>query len=292
MQFTLRQLEVLVAIIDHRGFSAAAEALGMGQSSVSHSLASLEKLSGGELVRRSSPATMTALGHELVSHARAVIAAARTLEAAMAIDRDTDTPPPVRLAIPPTAARSILPKMMLTWREHAPKIRVELFEGFDDEIRDWLDTGSVDAAILIDPDRPSPGAITIATDGFQAVLRADHPLAGEQEITLDDLLDDPILASAGGCEVHIEQMHRLAGLEFKPAQRIRDLSTLLSMVAAGLGVAIVPSLTASMLPDGLVLVPVFPRVVRALVFTGPDRRPWHPYVGLMRDILKEDRQAA
>jgi DNA-binding transcriptional LysR family regulator len=284
MQVTFRQLEVLIAIVDKRGFGTAAQALGMGQSSVSHALATLERLAGGELVRRSNPTRTTALGEELVSHARAVLAAARNFEAAIAIHRGAGDAAKVKLAVPPP-----VPEILLLWRERVPGARVELFEGFDDEIRQWLDGGAVDAAILIDPAMPCPGAVTVATDHFQAVFRADHPLAGEQEIDLDDLLDDPILASAAGCEAHIEQMHRLAGLEFKPAQRIRDLTTLLSMVAAGLGVAIVPALAAGMLPEGLVLVSLRPRVERTLVFTGPDNRPWHPYVGLMRDIVARGR---
>src|SRR4051794_481211 len=82
MSVTLRQLDVFVAVADHDGFGAAAAALGMSQSSVSHSLASLEAAVNGELVRRTTPVRPTALGEALLPHARATLAAARSFSAA------------------------------------------------------------------------------------------------------------------------------------------------------------------------------------------------------------------
>jgi DNA-binding transcriptional LysR family regulator len=76
----------------------------------------------------------------------------------------------------------------------------------------------------------------------------------------------------------------MADIPYRPARRIRELMTLLSMVEAGLGVGILPSLAASMLSETLTLVPLRPRLERRLVLTGPASRPWHPSVVAIRDL--------
>jgi DNA-binding transcriptional LysR family regulator len=124
------------------------------------------------------------------------------------------------------------------------------------------------------------------------VVRGDHPLAGEDSIDLTDLLDDPLLATTSGSESQVRRLHALAGVPYRPTQRIRELTTLLAMVDAGLGIAIVPSLAASMLPEGLTLVPVLPRMERVLVLTGPATRPWHPNVTVIRDLCEKEAAAA
>ncbi|MFF4398647.1 LysR family transcriptional regulator substrate-binding protein [Streptomyces sp. NPDC001480] len=159
-------------------------------------------------------------------------------------------------------------------------------EGLDEEIETWLESGTVDAALLTDPDPMPRGALRIATDTYQAVVRTDHPLAGQDTISLDDPLDDPLLATTSGCETAVKHLHALAARPYRPAQRIPEFTTLLAMVEAGLGVAIVPSLAAGMLSDTLTPVPLMPRLERHLVLTGPAGRPWHPNVTTIRDLSR------
>ncbi|QUQ71778.1 LysR family transcriptional regulator [Kutzneria sp. CA-103260] len=278
MGVTLRQLAVFVAIADHGGFGAAATALGMSQSSASHSLASLESAVHGELVQRTAPVRPTALGETLLPHARATLAAARAFDAAAAAHTSAAVGGTVNLSVPPTVARGLLPGLLRRWHANRPDLEITVFEAVDDEIAQWLENGTVDAAFLIDPDPLPPGARLVATDDYQAVVRTDHPLAGEESIELADLLEDPLLVPTSGFGPPIARLHAMAGLPYRPSRLIRELLTLLSMVEAGLGVAILPSLAASMLSDALTLVPLQPLLERQLVLTGPTTRPWHPGV--------------
>lgn len=216
MDVTLRQLNVFVAIADHRGFGAAAAALGMSQSSVSHSLASLERAVRGELVRRAAPAGPTPLGDALLPHARATLAAARAFAAAAAARHDAAAEGTITVAVPPTAAHGLLPRLLRLWRENAPHVEIRIFEGFAEEITQWLESGTVDAAILIDPDPVPRGAVPVATDALEAVMRGDHPLAGEDSIELADLLDDPLLATTSGAESQLRNSTRWPGFRTVP----------------------------------------------------------------------------
>jgi DNA-binding transcriptional LysR family regulator len=287
MGTTLRQLEVFLAITDQAGFGAAAGTLGMSQSSVSHSLAAFEAAVDGAVVHRDTPVRPTALGELLLPYARATVSAARALDAAAAAYHSSAAAVTVNVSVPPTVARGLLPGLLRLWHQHLPHVEITVFEAVDDEIEQWLENGTVDAAFLIDPDPLPPGALAVGSDAYEAVVRTDHPLAGERSIALADLLYDPLLVMTAGFVEPVQHLHELAGVPYQPARHIRELSTLLSMVEAGIGVGILPSLAAAMLSDALTLVPLVPRLPRRIAFTGPSSRPWHPNVAALRDLTAQ-----
>ncbi|WP_202638222.1 LysR family transcriptional regulator [Bailinhaonella thermotolerans] len=265
------QLRAFVAVVHEGGFGRAAETLGISQSAVSHAIAALERAVGGPVLHRAGTPSPTALGARILPHARAVASSVAAI--AEIAERGRTTRGTVRLAAPPTVCHALMPALVRRWAAEFPEVEVRLFEGEDDEVADWLEAGMVDAAVLVDPE-PGRG-VEIGTDEFFALVRNDHPFAGESTIDVRDLLDDPLLLSDAGCERHVL---RLIGDETRPAHRIRDIDTLLQMVRTGLGVSILPGYSASMLDSALVLVPLRQRVSRRLVLDGPANRPWHPVV--------------
>ncbi|MCR8573432.1 LysR family transcriptional regulator [Streptomyces sp. Isolate_219] len=282
MTLNLPQLRAFLAVVDTGGFSAAAAELGMSQSAVSHAVASLERELTGPLLIRASPVRTTVLGAKVLPHARMALSAVRSVEqlAAEATGTMTGT---VRLASTPTVCQGLVPGLLRHWREDQPRITVRVFEGDSAEVAAWLEDGTADAAVLIDPPpatagkyaRSGPG-IELATDEYRALLPRDHPLADEPRVDIRDLEDDPFLISPNGCEARVRTLHSLAGLRFSPTHRVRDLATLISMVQAGLGVTVLSEVSRSLIPSDLVLLPLQPQTSRRLVLTGPQVRPWHP----------------
>ncbi|REK88403.1 LysR family transcriptional regulator [Streptomyces inhibens] len=284
MTVNLPQLRAFLAVVDAGGFSAAAAELGMSQSAVSHAVASLERELTAPLLVRATPVRTTALGDRVLPHARIALSAARSVEqiAADATETMTGT---VRLASTPTVCQGLIPGLLRHWREDQPRITVRVFEGDSAEVSAWLEDGTADVAVLIDPPpatagrcpRPGPG-IQLATDCYRALLPRDHPLADEPFVDIRDLEDDQFLISPNGCEARIRAIHSLAGLRFTPAHRVRDLATLISMVQAGIGVTVLSEVSRSLIPPDLVLLPLKPQTSRRLVLTGPHARPWHPAI--------------
>ncbi|PRY45077.1 LysR family transcriptional regulator [Umezawaea tangerina] len=281
MALNLAQLRAFLAVVDEGGFGAAADALGLTQSAVSHAVAALERTLGHPVVSRRGPAAPTAFGDEVLAHARAAVAASAAITD-LAERRHGGARGTVRFAAPPTVCQGLLPDLLARWRVELPNVRVRVFEGEDDEVAEWLAGGTVDAAVLVDP--PPGAGVQVCEDAFHALLRTDHPLAGLPEVDVVDLADDPFLLSRGGCERHVRQAH--AGHPFTPRHRVRELATLLAMVGSGVGVSIVPGLVATMLPPGLVMVPLRYRVVRRLVLSGPAGREWHPAVTALVDSAR------
>lgn len=284
MSPTLKQLAVFAEVVEQRGFGAAADQLRMGQSAVSHTLAALEKSVGASLVTRTSPIKPSDLGCALLPHAHAALAAARSIDALIDTHHQTKPSGTVRIAASATASHRLVPRLLGSWGQELPEVEIRIFEGGDDELTQWLDTGAVDCAILVDPETTPQGAVELVRDAFQAVVRTDHPYSALEHISLTELIEDPLLVSSSGCEQQIRRLHSISGLHFSPAQRVREVSTLLSMVESGLGVAIMPALAATMLPENLVMVNLSPLMERRLVFSGPQSKPWHPNVIRMRDI--------
>ncbi|MFF7725487.1 LysR family transcriptional regulator [Streptomyces sp. NPDC008001] len=275
MTVNLPQLRAFLAVVDAGGFSAAAAELGMSQSAVSHAVASLERELAAPLLLRTTPARTTALGERVLPHARTALAAARSVER-IAADAAGAMTGIVRLAATPTVCQGLVPGLLRHWQEEQPRVTVRVFEGDSAEVSAWLDEGTADAAILIDPP-PGPGTL-LATDHYRALLPRDHPLAGEPSVDVRDLEDDRFLISPNGCEARIRTIYEMAGLRFTPDHRVRDLATLISMVQAGIGVTILSEVSRPLIPPDLVLLPLEPRTSRRLVLTGPQGRAWHPAI--------------
>ena len=272
---TVPQLRTLLAVVETGSFTAAAQSLGVSQSSVSRTLRALEEDLGGNLLDRDRSNAPTALAGELLPHARAAVAALDALEGSVRA-RSGVPEGRIRLGAVPTVCQGLVPGLLGVWSARLPKVEVSLFEGDDDEIPEWLENGTVDAAILVDPHPDPPGSVRVGEDEYCAIVRRDHPLAGERAIPLGELQEDGLIVNTGGCENEVRRIHAKAGLPFEMRQRVRELATLMMMVQEGVGVAIMPSLGEVMLPKTLKMVPLEPTLGRRLVLSGPTNRAWSP----------------
>jgi DNA-binding transcriptional LysR family regulator len=274
MDITLSQLRALVAVHDRGSFTEAANQLQMSQSAISHAIAGLERAIGAPVLRRGGSLTLTDEGAQILPHARAALASIAAMESALRPDDALSGV--VRLGAVPTVCQGLVPELLERWAATLPGVTVQIYEGDDDEMLEWVEAGVVEAAILTEPRHSSPDGKLIATDEFCAVLRNDHPLAQLEAIPLAELLEDGLIVSTGGCESEVTRMYAEEQLHFSYSHRVREISTLFHMVGQGIGVAIVPSLGRVMLPDSLTMKPLSPRQPRRLILSGPSSRPWHP----------------
>lgn len=282
MDVTLQQLEVFVRVVDEEGFVAAADVLGMSASTVSHSVASLEKRVGGAVLNR-SPTTPTALGFALLPHARATLASARGFQA---VAKASSQPVEVTVAAPPTALASLAPRLLELWKRHLPTVSIRLLEGDDVEVVEWVDTGAADSAIVVNLEPTDDRDIELAQDHLVLITRQDHPLAGSPAVRLADIEGEEILASTAGCEPLVAELFAQENLAYTPARKVRQLSTLFAMVDARLGITFAPTLAKPLLPPTLTTTPLARTITRHLAFRGPRGRADHPAISSMKTILK------
>ncbi|MFE3797050.1 LysR family transcriptional regulator substrate-binding protein [Nocardia tengchongensis] len=115
---------------------------------------------------------------------------------------------------------------------------------------------------------------------------------GKRHRAVPTITSDPLLLSTGGCEPHIRELHRRARSDFRPTHRVRQLSTLFSMVRAGIWVTVVLGSAAGMEGEDLVLVPIEHNLERSLYLCGPSDRPWHPAAAHMVDTARSRTRSA
>src|SRR5262245_24988804 len=191
---TLVQLQVLVALVEAGSFTAAAERLGMTQSAASHALAGLEAALGVPLVdRQRRGLALTAIGETVVAHARVIFSETEHIRQSCAAIRGF-AEGKVRIGSLASVSARLLPQILRGFRQHYPRIELVVFEGTDQEVREWICTRAVDLGFVTTPN----GGIEIVPliqDEMCVVVADQHPLARHQHIRLAQLGDEPFILS-------------------------------------------------------------------------------------------------
>lgn len=245
---TLRQLRYLVALDDHRHFGHAAEACAATQSTLSAGLQELEAVLGANLVERTKRRVlMTPLGDEVVVRARQLL---RDAEEIGALVRAAGQPlsGPLRLGVIPTVGPYLLPKVMPLLRTRHPDLRLYLREDLTARLLERLGNGDLDLVLLALPYRADEFEFqALFDDPFVLACPPTHPLA-EGALLPNTLAtaDDLLLLEEGHCL----REHALAACHLSMApgksgggqERLlaTSLTTLVQMVAGGLGVTLLP----------------------------------------------------
>jgi molybdate transport repressor ModE-like protein len=299
----VRRMRVLREVAAQGSFSAAAEALSFTQSAVSQHIAALERETGAQLVERSSRGVrLTDAGRALVDHADAVLARLDRAEeelAAIAGLRGGR----LRLVCFQSAGATLVPRAVAAFHERHPKVELSMVEAEPDEAGARLKSGDADLALVYDHHAttgllaPELELIPLIDDAYDAILPRDHALAARKRLSLADLSEEPWVAStsAAGCRKITEQVCREAGFEPRVAFEADETSAAQALVAAGVGVTLLPRLA---------LTTVHPGVVARNLRDAPVRRIWvarledgyqspanTAMVQILQDVAEEFREA-
>src|SRR5580658_9664235 len=180
---TLRQLQYLKLLAEHRSFSRAAEAAHVTQPTLSAGVQELEKILGAPVVDRGRAGViLTAAGEEAVARAEAILAQADDLvQAARGASQPLSGR--FRLGVIPTIAPFLLPKALPVLRVRFPKLRLFLREEQTGKLLAALKSGALDGALIALPyDIQGLEAAPVADDELLAALPANHPLVGSDPI--------------------------------------------------------------------------------------------------------------
>ena len=260
---TLLQLKSFVAVVDQGGFTQASRLLGLSQPAVSRAVATLEKDLGVTLLaRRRDGVALTEAGSLALTHARQAVrhlTLMRTEVAALSGDL-TGT---LSLASLPSVTATLVAPQLQAFAARHPTVTIRLLEGSEQEVRDWLDQGAAEAGVVSLPARGLDTAV-LGEQDMVAIVPADHRLAASSAVSYADLATEPFIRSTGGCADVFMPVARQLGVEFDVAFEAREMSAVLEIVRARMGVSILPSAGLPDPPDGVVVRPLVPRTVRQL----------------------------
>jgi LysR family hydrogen peroxide-inducible transcriptional activator len=242
---TLRDLRYLIALADHRHFGRAAEAVHVSQPTLSTQIRKLEDELGIALFERSPRnVLLTEAGERIVARARTVVREADEIKALARSYRDPESGT-IRLGIFPTLGPYLLPHVVPRLRTRFPRLELLLVEDKTQRLVDMLRDGTLDCAVLAQPihDDGLHDAF-LFEEPFVLAVPSDHPLRERRHLTLDDLGGESLLLlEEGHClrDQALEVCH-LTGASERAGFRATSLETLRQMVAAHVGVTLLPVL--------------------------------------------------
>lgn len=242
----LQDLRYLVAVADHRHFGRAAEACFVSQPTLSTQLKKLERELGVELVERSPRHIMlTAVGEAVVERARVVLREADNIRqvARRATDPETGS---LRIGLFPTLAPYLLPHVVPVLHERFPKLELLLVEEKSAVVHQRLRDGQLDVGLLALPVHDEHlHCEPLFSEEFVLAVPTGHPLSRVQGTVGTSVLagDHVLLLEEGHClRDQALSVCQLVGAEERSGFRATSLETLRQMVAAGVGVTLLPEL--------------------------------------------------
>jgi DNA-binding transcriptional LysR family regulator len=248
LDIELRHLAALQAVAEEGSFGRAATRLGYTQSAISQQIATLERIVNTRLVERPGGPRrvyLTEAGRLLLRHADGIVARLHAAQADLAALAQGEAGP-LRIGTYQSVGNKILPALLRRFSKQLPDIEIELRESHaDDELLAAVERGELDLTFSMVPATEGPfEVLELLRDPYILLVPADSPLAGKAQVSLREIGEQPLVSNRA-CR-SIQQVHgqlRSRGIEPNVIFRSDDNGTVQGVVAAGLGVALVPRLT-------------------------------------------------
>lgn len=235
------QYEVFIAVVDSGSFTKAGEKLGLSQSGVSHNISTLETELGVVLLRRNrNGISLTDAGERTISHIRQIIHHANLLEQEAALIKGIEIGS-INIGSFPSFSSKILPSIIRNFNKIYPNIRIELYEGGYDDIKNWLTSGTIDIGFLTLPANEFD-TIPLFTDRLVLLVHNNHHLSSKKQVHINSIHNEPFIMPKAGCDVLIKDFLKKNNVHPTVLYEVKDNNTILSMVSEELGITIIPEM--------------------------------------------------
>jgi DNA-binding transcriptional LysR family regulator len=289
-EFTIVGLRVVREAARYGSFSTAAERLGYTQSAVSRQIGLMEQAAGRALfVRHARGVAPTAAGKAVLLRAEAVLG---EIEAARQDLHALDAGPPARLHIGAfsTAMAALVPRALADLAEQKPHARMLLREGLSARLLIAVARGRIDAAVVNRPqDTPADiEMIPLLDDPLLLAIPSDHVFTGQTSVKPEELTNEPWIA--GSAERGTTLLGAWSDSSWQPhiAFVAKDWVAKLGLVAAGLGVTVIPGIAAPTVPSGIALVRIdHPSAQRTTALVQRQGIPDEPLLRLFTEALRD-----
>ncbi|MGI1662560.1 LysR family transcriptional regulator [Palleronia sp. KMU-117] len=246
MAFTLRQLQFFLAAAEQESVSRAAKALSISQSSVTEAIKALEADLGVALFERKAHGLeITNAGHQFLRHARKIRDDVSDARRAFDAGPETRTGE-IRLGVTALVAGYGLSDALARFRRSYPAVTVAAIEDTGDYLEHLLIGGEIDVAFLITSNLHNRHALqveSIAVSAMRLWLPLGHPFVSREAVTLDEVAAEPlIMLSVEEIEESTSGLITSLGARPNVAFRTRSVEAVRSLVATGMGLAILPDL--------------------------------------------------
>ncbi|MCW2239824.1 LysR family transcriptional regulator [Azospirillum canadense] len=258
----LHQLRCFIAVAEELHFGRAAQKLGMLPSALGRRVRLLEEDLGTRLMTRTTRSVaLTDDGACLLDEARALLSQADSL-AARFRSRGRTHAATLRVGAIDSAAAGLLPMLLHDFRQQHPQVTVQIVEDKTIRLLPRLLSGRLDFVFVRPPESPNKSleVLFLFHETVVVAVPARHPLAGRERVRIEDLADEPLIVPERRSRPHSHdltiKLFAEAGLQARIAQLAEEKQTIINLVGAGLGVALVPRWTSRMATSSLRFIPL------------------------------------
>lgn len=261
---SLRQLELLLALVSSDGIAGAGAKLGMSPSATSHALRALETSLGTELVDRNRPGlALTFTAEQLLPHVRDVFASLQIVQATALAGAEMKSGFLKLGSFGASATIRVLPPLLERFKARYPGIEVLVIEKPDEQTQQDLLERRLELALVTLP-KTDMETQTLAIDELVAVLPDGHPLAALDVVHVKQLTDDPFILTRAGSQALVSRLFARNGLAPRITCEALQLMSILELVSKDKGISVLAKLA---LPDrypGTVFRPLLPSTSRRI----------------------------
>lgn len=257
---TLRQLRAFVMVADAGGFAAASRRLHLTPSALSLLIKEMEGALNVRLFDRTTRTTaLSQVGMEFYPLAKKVL---DDLELAVESTQDLEQKKrgTVRIACTPLYASTLMPELILRYREQFPAITLYVLDSLNQPAVARVASGEADLGVA--PQRPSPPELvqeSLFKDRMTFICKPDHPLAASRQVTWAQVLREPLVSLTRDFTTRLQAdlFKHSSDLVLSPAHSVSFITTALGMVQWGHGITVQPESAVPLLPPfGLVSRPI------------------------------------
>jgi len=263
----LSQLKYFQAVANIRQFTKAAQSIHVSQSALSRSMAKLEDELGTELIHRGGQGiTLTSAGEHFLFHVDRILRELEAAEQELSVDAEGDAGT-VTLSFLHSFGGYILPMLLSEFHRSYPQIQIKLNQNNSAYLAKQVAEGKTDLCLCSNMVMSDNIAWTyLWSEELFVVVPQDHPLAGRESVELAEIESEPLITMKPSYSLRmvVDQSFELASSHPEIVFEGDDVNTLASLVAARLGVSLLPQIPSTE-HLGIVYIPVsFPACRRAV----------------------------
>ena len=244
----IRDLSYIIAVAETGHFGHAAERCYVSQPTLSGQIKKLEEQLGVHIFERTNRRVeITAVGKEIVAHARQIMVEVETIKT-LASSYQDPLAGPLRIGAIPTLSPYIMPLILSPLKNRYPQMRLALSEEQTEHLISRLKQHEIDAALLAtDVDDPDLMSMPLFVEPFWVAFPSDHRLYEKESISANDLKNESLLLLAKG-HCLSDQARSICNMAMNESSgdmadlRASSLETLIQLVGAGYGVTLLPAL--------------------------------------------------
>lgn len=296
----LRHLRYFIAVAEELHFGRAAERLHMAQPPLSQQIRQLEDQLGFQLFYRTKRSVqLTEAGQVFLQSSLKLL---QQLEQAIETGRQVSRGEKGQLVIGfvSSAAYNVLPVILRSFRSQVPAVRLELHELPTNEQLEWLREGKIDVGLLRPPvEDKSLNLMTIVREPMVVALPESHAFVSQNQIALSSLANEDFILFPRPLSPRaydqIISLCQQAGFSPNVVQEAMQMQTIVSLVAGGIGVAIVPVSLQNMQRTGVVYRPLeepAPCAEIALVWRHNDLSPCvQQFLDIVQSVVEQPERS-